>query len=122
MTTQEFFDLDDQIIKKGFVFKEKDLMIWPLVRWTVLSYLMFKEQKITVPHARLNKLSLKNIRLLYHSFKYAPHRLKKTYDIIFYSSARGRLTNKNFNIFSDYYANLFPKTLTIDAAYSGRSQ
>ncbi len=120
MTTPEFFDLDNQILKQEFIIKEKDLMIWPLVRWMVLSYLNFKAQNLTVPHSRLNKLSLNNIKLLYHSFKYAPHRLKKPYDIIFYSSARGRLINKDFNIFTDYYSPLFPKTLTMDSAYRGR--
>ena len=119
MTTPEFFDLDEQILKKEFLIKEKDLMIWPLVRWTVLSYLKFKEQNVTIPHARLNKLSLKNAKLLYHSFKYAPHRLKKTYDIIYYASARGRLTNKNFNVLTDYYAPLIPEALVIDTSYGG---
>lgn len=119
MSIQDFFELDKDFFKEDFIFEEKDLMLWPLVRWTVLSYLKFKEQNMTLPHARLNKLSLKNIKLIYQSLKYAPHRLNKTYDMIYFTSARGRLNDKNFNINSDYYSSLFPKTLVIDAAYRG---
>ena len=119
MSTPRFFELEDQILKNEFIIKKKDLMLWPLVRWTILSYLKFKEQHITVPHARLNKFSLKNIKLIYHSLRYAPHRFNKTFDIIYYTSARGRLTNKNFNVLTDYYAPLVPESLVIDASYGG---
>jgi len=119
MSTHEFFELDDEIIKSKFIIKEKDLMIWPLIRWRVLSYIKRKEKKIAIPHAGHTKLSLKNFRYIYNSLKYAPHRLNKRYNIFYYISARGRLNNKNFNIGADYYSSLLPKTLVIDASYRG---
>ncbi len=119
MSTHEFFELDDEIIKSKFIIKEKDLMIWPLIRTRVLSYIKRKKNKIAIPHAGHTKLSLKNFRYIYNSLKYAPHRLNKRYNIFYYISARGRLNNKNFNIGADYYSSLLPKTLVIDASYRG---
>ena len=119
MSTHEFFELDDEIIKSKFIIKEKDLMIWPLIRWRVLSYLIRKRKNLTIAQAGHTKLSLKNFRYIYNSLKYAPHRLNKRYNIFYYVSARGRLNNKNFNIGADYYSSLLPKTLVIDASYRG---
>jgi len=119
LSTHEFFELDDEIIKNTFIIKEKDLMIWPLIRYDVLSYLKRKKNNVAIPHARHNKLSLKNFGYIYNSLRYAPHRLNKRYNIFYYCSARGRLNNKNFNISADYYSSLLPKTLVIDASYRG---
>jgi len=119
MSTHEFFELDDEIIKSKFIIKEKDLMIWPLIRWRVLSYLIRKRNNLTIAQAGHTKLSLKNFRYIYNSLKYAPHRLNKRYNILYYVSARGRLNNKNFNIGADYYSSLLPNTLVIDASYRG---
>ncbi len=119
MSTHEFFELDNEIIKNKFTIKEKDLMIWPLIRWRVLSYLIRKRNNLTISQAGHTKLSLKNFRYIYNSLKYAPHRLNKRYNIFYYISARGRLNNKNFNIGSDYYSSLLPKTLVIDASHRG---
>ena len=119
MLTHEFFELDNEIIKNKFIIKEKDLMIWPLIRWRVLSYLIRKRKNLTIAQAGHTKLSLKNFRYIYNSLKYAPHRLNKRYNIFYYVSARGRLNNKNFNIGADYYSSLLPKTLVIDASYRG---
>jgi len=33
LSTYEFFELDDEIIKNKFIIKEKDLMIWLLIRF-----------------------------------------------------------------------------------------
>ncbi|GAI80850.1 unnamed protein product, partial [marine sediment metagenome] len=60
MSTHEYFELDDEIIKNKFIIKEKDLMIWPLIRWDVISYLERRRENIAIPHARHTKLSLKN--------------------------------------------------------------
>ena len=119
MFTHEFFELDDEIIKNKFIIKEKDLMIWPLIRWRVLSYLIRKRNNLTIGQAGHTKLSLKNFRYIYNSLKYAPHRLNKRYSILYYITARGRLNNKNFNIGADYYSSLLPNTLVIDASYRG---
>jgi len=119
MSTHKHFELDDEIIKKKFIIKEKDLMIWPLIRWRVLSYINRKEKKLAIPHASQTKLSLKSFRYIYNSLKYAPHRLNKKYNIMHFNIARGRLNNKNFNIGADYYSFLLPKTLVIDASYRG---
>ena len=119
MPTHEFSELDDEIIKKKFIIKEKDLMIWPLIRWRVLDYLISKRNNLTIGQAGHTKLSLKNFRYIYNSLKYAPHRLNKRYNIFYYVSARGRLNNKNFNIGADYYSSLLPKTLVIDASHRG---
>ena len=119
MSTREFFELDDEIIKNTFIIEEKDLMIWPLIRWDVLSYLKRKKNNLAIGQAGHTKLSLKNFRYIYNSLKYAPHRLNKKYNIFYYCSARGRLNNKNFNIDADYYTPSLPKTLVIDASYRG---
>ena len=119
MSTHEFFELDDEIIKNKFIIKEKDLMIWPLIRWRVLSYLIRKRNNLTIGQAGHTKLSLKNFRYIYNSLKYPPHRLNKRFNIIYYVIARGRLNNKNFNIGADYYSSLLPNALVIDASYRG---
>ncbi len=119
MFTHEFFELDDEIIKKKFIIKEKDFMIWPLIRWRVLSYIITKRNNLTIAQADYTKLSLKNFRYVYYSLKYAPHRLNKRYNIFYYVSARGRLNNRNFNIGADYYSSLVPKTLVIDTSHRG---
>ncbi len=119
MSTHEFFELEDEIIKNKFIIKEKNLMIWPLVRWIVLSYLIRKRNNLTIAQASHNKLSLNTLIYIYNSLKYAPHRLNKKYNIFYYVSARGRLNNKNFNIGADYYSSLLPKTLVIDASHRG---
>jgi len=119
MFTHEFFELDDEIIKNKFIIKEKNLMIWPLARWIVLTHIIRKRNNLTVAQASQNKLSLNTLTYIYNSLKYAPHRLNKTYNIFYYVSARGRLNNKNFNIGADYYSSLLPKTLVIDASHRG---
>ena len=119
LSTNEFFELDDEIIKNTFIIEEKDLMIWPLVRTDVLTYLKRKKNNFAIGQAGHTKLSLKNFRYIYNSLKYAQHRLNKSYNILYYISARGRLNNKNFNIDADYYSSLLPKTLVIDASYRG---
>ena len=120
MSTHEFFELDDEIIKNKFIVKEKNLMIWPLARWRVITYIIGKRNNLTVAQASQNKLSLNTLTYIYHTLKYAPHRLNKKYNILYYVSARGRLNNKNFNIGADYYSSLLPKTLVIDASHRGR--
>ena len=119
MSTHELFELDNEIIKNKFIIKEKDLMIWPLVRWKVLLYIKNKRFNLATGQAGHTKLSLKNFRYIYNSLKYAPHRLNNKYNILYYVSARGRLNNRNFNIGADYYSSLLPKTLVIDASYIG---
>ncbi|KKN50697.1 hypothetical protein LCGC14_0630060 [marine sediment metagenome] len=120
MFTHEFFKLDDEIIKNKFFIKEKNLMIWPLIRTRVLYYLITKKYNLAIAHADLTKLSLKNFRYIYNSLKYAPYRLNKRRNIIYYVNARGRLNNKNFNIDADYYSSLLPNTLVIDESYRWR--
>ena len=119
MSTHDFFELDDEIIKNKFIIKEKDLMIWPLIRMRVLSYLIRKRDNLTIAQASHTKLSFKNFRYIYNTLKYAPHRFNKRYNVLFYISARGRLNNRNFNIDADYYSSLISKTLLIEDSYRG---
>ena len=120
MSIEELLDLDNEIMGNEFVIYEKDLMIWPLIRWDVLSYLQRIKAKTKSPHAHHSKLTLKNVSYIYYSFKYAPHRLKQKYAICYFCNARGRLNNKNFNTDTDYYTSLFPKILVIDNSYRGK--
>jgi len=119
MFTHDFYELDNEIIRNKFIIKEKDLMIWPLIRWRVLNYLIRKRNNLTIGQADHTKLSLKNFRYVYNSLKYAPHRLNRRYNILYYVFARGRLNNRNFNIGADYYSSIIPNTLVIDASYRG---
>ena len=119
MFTNEFFELDNEIIKNKFIIKEKNIMIWPLVRWRVLSYILRKSNNLAIERADHTILSLKNFKYIYDSLKYAPHRLNKKYNILYYISARGRLNNRNFNIDADYFSTLVPKTLVIDISHRG---
>ena len=119
MATQDFFELEDDIIKNKFIIKEKNLMIWPLIREEILYHLRRKINNLVIAHASQTKLSLKSFSYIFNSLKYAPHRLNKKYNILYYVSARGRLNNRNFNIEADYYSSLQPKTLVIDYSYRG---
>jgi len=119
MSTRELYDFDKDVIKNNFIITEKNLMIWPLVRWDILSYIQRKQHNTEIPHAQHTRLSLKNFNYVYNTLKYAPHRLKKIYNICYFCSARGRINNKNFNIDADYYSSLFSNTLVIDNSYRG---
>lgn len=116
---KELLVLDNEIIKKEFIIKEKDLMVWPLIRWEVLHYIRDKKLNLNIPQSGRTVLSLNSIGYLYKTIKYAPHRLDKKYNFIFYNiSARGRLNNKNFNRYVDYYTSLHPKALVIDKSFN----
>lgn len=110
---------DNEIIRREFIIKEKNLMIWPLIRWEILHYIRDKKLRLNITPPGRSIFSLNSIGYLYKTIRYAPHRLDKKYDIIFYNvTARGRLNNKNFNIYVDYYSSLHPKALVIDKSFN----
>lgn len=116
MVIDEFFGFEDDVIKNDFVIKEHNLLIWPLIRWPVLSYIQMIKDNVSSANAKHLLLSVRNFRYIYDTLLYAPHKLNRKYNVIFYVTARGRL-NKNFNIYSDYFSSLLDKTLVIDSSF-----
>jgi hypothetical protein len=119
MDLDEFFGIDNDIIKNDFSIKEYDLLIWPLIRYNVLSNIKRIQDSKLNAHAGASILSVRIFKYLFDTLLFAPHKLNRKYDVIFYVTARGRLTN-NFNIYSDYFSSLIEKTLVIDNSYRYR--
>ncbi len=119
MILDDFYNLDNKVIKNDFVIKKHNLLIWPLIRWDVLfkiNQLKFSE---LISHAKQPKISIRTFKYFFYTILYAPHKYNRKFNIIFYVPARGRIGHKNFNIYSDYYSNLTKKTLVIDKSYRG---
>ncbi len=120
MQSIDFHNLDNQIIKFDSGIKEKNLLIWPLIRFEVLSKIEQTKYNKESSHAKQPKISTRNFKYLLYTFFHSPYKYKKNFDIIFYAPARGRLNNRNFNIYSDYYSKLNKKTLVIDIPFRGK--
>jgi len=121
MSSDIYLKLDNEIIKNRFIIQEKNLMIWPLIRWKILSHINIKKYNLKEPHAiHIKKISINSLKYIYDTLKYSPHIMNSNYQIIFYNSARDRINNKNFNMYSDYYTSLPYKTLNIESPYRYR--
>lgn len=121
MSSDIYLKLDNEIIKNRFIIQEKNLMIWPLIRWKILSNINTKKYNLKTAHAvSIKKISINSLKYIYDTLKYAPHIMKKNYQIIFYNTARDRVNNKNFNTYSDYYTSLPYKTINIQSSYRNR--
>jgi len=120
MAVEEFSELDNEIIKDDFVMKDINLLIWPLIRYPVLSYFKHLKNKTTTPHAKQSICSIDSVRYVFDTLWYAPHKKSKGYDVLFYTTARGRLNDNNFNMYCDFFSSLTDKSLVIDNAFRGR--
>jgi hypothetical protein len=118
MLTDDFCSFEDDIIRNNFFIKEHNLLIWPLVRWQILSYIQMINDHASTDYVKHPMFAVRNFKYIHDTLLYAPHKLKTKYNIIFYVPSRGRLNN-NFNIYSDYYSSLLNKTLVIDTAFRG---
>ncbi len=115
------FDFDDEVMKHDFVMKDVDLLIWPLIRSPVLGKIRKLITNSSKAHAKQSMISVRNIKYIFDTFLYPSHRFNDNFDIIFYTKARGRLNNKNFNFYCDYFSSLTNnKSLVIDNAFNGR--
>jgi hypothetical protein len=115
----DFFVIDNEVMKNEFVIKKYNLLIWPLVRWELLYKIQQLKDNLTIALAKHPKLSVRNLKYIFETIIYAPHKLNKKFDIVFFVPARGRINNKNFNIYSDYYSVLKNNTLVVDNSLRG---
>jgi hypothetical protein len=118
MGLDNFRDLDNEVINNDFIISDFDLLLWPLIRTNVYEFIKTRNNEQT-PHAKHPRFSMRNFKFLFYMLLYAHHKKHKFFKIIFYTTARGRTSNKNFNYYSDYFSSLLDKSLVIDKASRG---
>ncbi len=119
MDNKALFSIENQIINHNFRIKKIDFLIWPIVRYEFLNHINNSKNQFSKPHASTPLLSFKRFKYVFDTLHYAPHKKNGTYDILFYTTARGRLNNRNLNRHSHYFSSITDKCLEIDRSFKG---
>jgi hypothetical protein len=98
MVFDKLIDIDNFIIRNTFIISEYNLLIWPLIRWNLLINIKNKQDSTLKAHAGASILSVRIFKYLFDSILFAPHKLNKNFDIIFFVTAKGRNRLSNFFI------------------------
>jgi len=118
------FENNKELLKYKYCFD--DILLWPIIRYSVLYYVISHGYNLEQAHSSVEKLKLKDILLrYYYQFKLNPFIIFKKYPIAILSwtsySTSIKTNNKYFNKRDDYFASIFSQqTVSLEYSVKGK--
>jgi len=123
MELSELLSIENADLLK-YKFPKTGMLIWPFIRYNILSTILEKQNNYETPHSSKRNLRFINLILyLKNTYNYRPFRIKKKFPILFLTTAFGctfKIDGKYFNRVNDYFVMQYPQSsLVLESSKRG---